>query len=227
MLQKIYKYRFELFLLSQLSILFGSLIMPAEAYEAISLLLFYVNILLGSLFFQSSEKTNYWKLILSLVLIGGVFGLSAIDKSNSMMYNYIKVIILFLFHLLITFKLITQVWNASLVNKKVIYGLITGFISLGLVGFFICISIEIIDPGSFSGLSGLGSSNTITERLLYFSYITLLTIGYGDIIPLSHLSQKASVLIGLSGQFYLVIITGIIVGKFINQSIVKENSNEE
>jgi hypothetical protein len=56
---------------------------------------------------------------------------------------------------------------------------------------------------------------------MYFSYVTLLTIGYGDIYPISRIAHKASLLIGLAGQLYLVIITSIVVGKYINQSIKK------
>ncbi len=51
---------------------------------------------------------------------------------------------------------------------------------------------------------------------MYFSYITMLTIGYGDIYPLGHLAQKATVLIGLIGQVYIVILTAIMIAKYVN-----------
>ncbi len=74
-------------------------------------------------------------------------------------------------------------------------------------------------PNSFEGLySATFNAGEFTERIMYFSYITLLTIGYGDILPITPLAQKAVVLIGLAGQFYLVIITAIVVGKYINQN---------
>ncbi len=53
---------------------------------------------------------------------------------------------------------------------------------------------------------------------MYFSYITLTTIGYGDILTITILARKASILIGLVGQMYLVVITAIVVGKYIKQS---------
>ena len=81
-------------------------------------------------------------------------------------------------------------------------------------------------PNSFNGIlvseiSGLA----IKDELMYFSYITLMTIGYGDITPITPLAQKATVFIGLIGQFYLVIITAIIVGKYISQSNRNTNKN--
>ena len=63
----------------------------------------------------------------------------------------------------------------------------------------------------------------ITEELMYFSYITLTTIGYGDILPITPMARKAAILIGLIGQMYLVVITAIVVGKYINQSSNAKN----
>ncbi len=219
MLSKLHIYRFELFLISQIAILFGSLIIPSDSFEIVSPVLFYINIIAGSLFLGTQEKTQVWVIFFVLIIIGGVFALSELNTINTDIFNFLRIIVLFIFHLLVTYKIIKQVWQAKFVNKKVIFGVISGFISLGFIGFFIFISIEVIYPESFTGLIILNNSaNTLTERLMYFSYITLLTIGYGEILPVTLLAQKATILIGLIGQFYLVIITAIIVGKFINQA---------
>jgi hypothetical protein len=122
----------------------------------------------------------------------------------------------------VTLEIIKQVANTSYVNKTVILGLISGYISLGLLAYFMFFTIEFIEPNSFSGL--INNSNIehdLTEQLIYFSYVTLLTIGYGEILPVSSLAQKAAILVALLGQFYLVILTAIVVGKYINQSSKK------
>ena len=87
-----------------------------------------------------------------------------------------------------------------------------------LIGFFICFTIELAFQGSFQGVLLEGAQVALlAEKLMYFSFITLMTIGYGDILPVTDLAQKAAMLIGLLGQFYLVIITAVVVGKFIMQ----------
>ena len=125
----------------------------------------------------------------------------------------------FLFYVVVTYQIIKQVWLSAQINKNVIIGLICGYVSLGLIGFFICLSIEISAPGSFhlvpSNVQHI--SDSTIDDLMYFSYMTLLTIGYGDIYPVTNLAKKSSILIGLLGQFYLVIITAIVVGKYLNQ----------
>ena len=129
-------------------------------------------------------------------------------------------VVYFLFYALVTVELIKQVWHAKIISKNVILGLISGYISLGLIGFFICLSIELIHPNSFTGIL---NGTSLTEGLMYYSYITLMTIGYGDILPVTPTAQKAAILIGLIGQIYLVVLTAIVVGKYINQVSMTNN----
>lgn len=79
-----------------------------------------------------------------------------------------------------------------------------------------------INPGSFQGLLvSEGPVQSVTERLMYYSFITMFTVGFGDILPITPLSQKVAVLIGFMGQLYLVIVTAVVVGKFLNQKYQK------
>ncbi len=82
------------------------------------------------------------------------------------------------------------------------------------------LTVEISNPGSFGGiLLDVVSIDQKIDSLLYYAYITLLTIGYGEIIPLTPIAQKASILTGLMGQFYIVIITAVVVEKYIRHSV--------
>jgi hypothetical protein len=100
----------------------------------------------------------------------------------------------------------------------------SGYIALGFVFFFVFSSIELFNKDSFLLLhidnTGINSS---VNSLLYFSYVTLMTLGYCDIVPLTEVAQKATNLCGLTGQFYLVIITAIIVGKYLKHNMIDDN----
>jgi len=219
MLKKLYPKRFEVFFFSQIAVLFGSLIVPIALFENIlSPILFQINLLAGILLISKKPKLM-WFFIILLAAAVVIFGSSLVENRNEKLFDFIRMCIYFLFYVIVTFEIIKQVWQTKLVNKNVIFGMISGYISLGLIGFFICLSIEMGNPHSFEGLLITGASpNGLTERIMYYSYTTLLTIGYGDIHPITPLAQKAAVLIGLAGQFYLVIITAIVVGKYINQT---------
>ncbi len=160
-----------------------------------------------------------WFSIVLLMIAGALLGISMMESADQRKIGIVRMIIYFLFHIVITTEIIKQVWRAKQIRDNVIFGVISGYISLGLIGFFICLSIELLHPGSFRGLYAEGATvESTTDRLIYFSFITLLTVGYGDIVPVTSSAEKATILIGLLGQFYLVIITATIIGKYINQS---------
>ena len=219
MIDKLYAYRFELFLSTQLSILFGSLIMPIVWFENWMMpLLLLFNIASGVLLVTKKKKL-FRVMIVFLVISIVMAGIGFINSELEKRFDYLKLGLYFLFYAIVTIETIKQVWKATIVSKNVILGLVSGYISLGLLAFFLCLSIEIVYPNSFSGIAIVTGVNTdMTDQLMYYSYITLMTIGYGDILPITPIAQKASVFIGLIGQFYLVILTAIVVGKYINQS---------
>ena len=214
MIDRLFINRYKIFFFSQVIALFGSLLIPSIIFDnLVSTLLFQINLLAGILLL-SKKKKLMWLSILVLIITTLILTSNIIVNENGLMFNFIKMSSYFLFYVLVTFELIKQVWKSSVVNENVIIGLISGYISLGLLGFFICISIEMVSPGSFLGFTEGGS---LTENAMYYSYITLLTIGYGDILPVSSVAKNASMLIGLTGQIYLVVITAIVIGKYISQ----------
>ncbi|WP_350288985.1 potassium channel family protein [uncultured Croceitalea sp.] len=225
MKEKIYNIRFEFFFFTQIAVLFGSLLVPGKIFEeSVGPIFFLLNLIAGIILI-SKRKDLLWFFLVLLIASSAIFAFAQANGEMTLLTRYIQFGIYFAFYLTVSYEIIKQVWYTQKVNRTVIYGLISGFVSLGLIGFFIFMSIEIANPESFEG--GLlilknQSPNTLTEQLMYFSFITLMTIGYGEIVPVTPLAQKASILVGLMGQFYLVIITAVVVGKFVNQN--KTNS---
>lgn len=220
MRHKLYAYRFEFFFFTQIAVLFGSLLVPGEIFEeSIGPILFLLNLIAGIILI-SKRKDLFWFFLILLITSSAIFAFAQASGEMTLLTSYIQFGIYFAFYLTVLYEIIKQVWYAQKVNRTVIYGLISGFVSLGLIGFFIFMSIEIANPESFEGGLLMVKNelpNTLTEQLMYFSFITLMTIGYGEIVPITPLAQKASILVGLMGQFYLVIITAVVIGKFINQ----------
>jgi len=53
---------------------------------------------------------------------------------------------------------------------------------------------------------------------IYFGFVTLTTLGYGDVTPVSPMARSMAVLIAITGQLYMTILIAMLVGKFLARS---------
>ncbi len=217
-----YENRFVIYIVSLVAILFGTLIFPEQIFDSLIAPIFLVlNILAGILLIYKSKKTR--KIFVGiLIIILLTYMVEFLFDGKGFPLIYVRFTMFFFFYALVTLEVIAQVWRSHQVDRNVILGLMSGYISLGLLGSFLFLSIELLEAGSFSGIDPQTNVAVFREKIIYFSYITMMTIGYGEITPASKLARNASVLLGLLGQFYLVIITAIVVGKFLMQESEKK-----
>ena len=227
-LQKtLYDHRFVIFFVTQVILLFGPLLFTDNIYKnLVSPLFLWLNLLAGFNLLAKKRRTVIFFIVIiiaSNILVGSPWD----QENHGKWQNYINMATYFSFFTVVTLNLIKQVWDAKWVDRKVILGSISGFISLGLMGFFICISIYMGDPNAFSGLTPDLLWEDRLDEFTYYSFITLLTIGYGDILPVSALARKASLLIGIVGQFYNLIIMAVVLEKYIRQGLIDKTKNEK
>jgi drug/metabolite transporter (DMT)-like permease len=124
----------------------------------------------------------------------------------------IILVIYFLYFVLISVKVYTKIFKTDRVSADMLSILICGFILLCLTNAIIFITIEINFPHSYSHIV---NDHHRFDDLVYFSFTTVLTIGYGDILPLTLLARRSVMLAGLTGHLYTVLVTGIIIGKYL------------
>jgi hypothetical protein len=93
------------------------------------------------------------------------------------------------------------------VNSKSVLGAISVYILLGLVFLFVYGAVAALGSGPFFVQ---GTDGTRALRL-YFSYVTLATLGYGDYTPAGNLGHLLAVIEALVGQLYLVIVLTVML----------------
>jgi len=100
------------------------------------------------------------------------------------------------------------------VTRGRIYGLVNLYILLGLFYFAIFNFIETMQPGSFRE-TGLPASVGISRHsLLYLSLVTLTTLGYGDIFPVSQPARTMAALEAATGVLYIAITVARLVAAY-------------
>jgi len=118
-----------------------------------------------------------------------------------------------LFIVLVTLALIFHIGNATKVERSTILCAINSYILIGLTATLLFIILDLVVPHSLTNIvAGEGSFSSY----LYFSYVTISTLGYGDILPETPLARSLSTFFAILGQLYLVIVIAIIVGKYLN-----------
>jgi voltage-gated potassium channel Kch len=126
----------------------------------------------------------------------------------------------FIFLIFITAVLVIHIASSDKVDTNVIIGSICGYLLIGLIGALLLSMGEIFNKHSFTSNGNLVENSFDS---VYFSFETLTTLGYGDIIPHSKFAKVSSMLISISGQLYLAVLIAMLVGKFIYHSNKKGN----
>jgi len=117
--------------------------------------------------------------------------------------------------------ILAGVMRAERVTPAKISGALSVYLLLGYVWGIVFTILETLQPGSFnlalSSAGAVGGSREAFGQLLYYSYITLSTLGYGDITPLSEGARSLAALEALTGQIYLAVLVARLVGLEISQ----------
>ena len=133
-----------------------------------------------------------------------------------------------LFFLITTVTIISHVLQYKKVTEDKIYGAICGYLLIGIVWAMLYTVVEIAFPNSFSFSSGLTlyADHNSAHRLyftqfLYYSFVTLSTLGYGDIVPVTNEARAFSSLEAIIGQLYVAVLIARLVGLHISHTHLK------
>jgi len=107
--------------------------------------------------------------------------------------------------------LFSHLRNSRSVARAQLYTAVNIYLLLGLLWATLYLAIDAFSPGSIQIGSHPGDRQT---ELLYFSLVTLSTIGYGDIVPLSGEARILAALEGVTGVLYIAITVALLVGRF-------------
>jgi hypothetical protein len=130
-------------------------------------------------------------------------------------------------------RLVVQLAQEREVNGRVLMGAFAGYLMLGLTAGLLMSVLETVQPGSFTSVHHEGGQLLVHRdmhglraqqvweldfvRLNYFAFVSLTTVGFGDILPVTPVAQISSVSFSVIGPFYLAVVMGVMISRFTIQ----------
>ena len=187
------------------------------------------SLLLVRLFFSFLVVAGVWTLspnkkIFVLALVSALVYLifqwyRAISQDKWVLLTNLSITIAF--EAMLTFFILVRTVAPGPVNRYRIEGSVVVYLMVGVLFSTVYTLIYSLNEGAFTFSNKPESVELAQASLTYFSFITLTTIGYGDIQPLHPFSQSAAMMEGLIGQLF----PAILIGRLVSQSLTSPSDN--
>lgn len=118
------------------------------------------------------------------------------------------------FFLYFIIELISRIVISSIVSMNLIYAAIVGFMSIALLGSVFAAIIHLLIPTAYNFY--VDPQIHMFENYVYYCFITVTTVGYGDELPIHPASKMLAIFLSVSAHMYSTIVLGMIIGKFIS-----------
>lgn len=125
---------------------------------------------------------------------------------------------------------IVRVVLSKHVSGDAIFGAVCGYVLLGIIWSLLYSAVETASPGSFRLPASEHADAAIARldraALGYFSFITLATVGYGDVTPITPVARTLAWIEAVVGQFYLAVLVAGLVGFKVTQAMRLNDSED-
>ena len=150
--------------------------------------------------------------LLVFVLIAAAVGLrfASMEEGRAALFNW-ALLLYALVYISVLFLLLRYVFGPDCnMDADRLWGAAAAYLMIGILWCFIYALVELEHTQTFM-VRGDPANLQLTE-LLYFSFSTLTTIGFGDIVPLSRGAQITAMFEGIVGTLFLAILIAKLVG---------------
>lgn len=173
-------------------------------------------VLIFSVLLVSNSKI---KLIAAIILACPLlYTLFEGNMSESAVFSYFEVATALAFFVYILAILVENVFGSRRISTDIIVGSICIYFLMCILWAFLYMLVALTFPNSFNIDSSLISFQNMND-FIYYSIVTITTLGYGDILPLSRPARTLAALEAIVGQIYLTVLIARIVGIHLSQRV--------
>lgn len=207
-----FKHRIIFLLVAILSLIIGSPFLDELFhYDIIPDVFLTIIFILGIYALSGKTKTIYIALFLALPMFLSIWSSYLLKDVNLFVIgeSFGAIFIGFVIALLVQF-----IFTQEMITKEVIYAAVVVYLLMAIMWSFLYFILDYFYPNSFSFPE---SQFRNLYPYIYFSFVTITTLGYGDVSPLTPKASSLVILEAVTGQIYLVVIVAWLVGMHVSR----------
>ena len=166
----------------------------------------FLTILIFSIFLHEHNSKLFKLTVISLLII--LINILFFDINQSVFQYFLK---LFIISIAII-ELFKEIIRTKKIDFHIISSAISIYILIGIFWYLLFMFLLMIDPDSFDIRNF--NPEMVSIDMIYFSFTTLTTLGYGDITPLSYTAKMWSITEAMMGVMFLAVMISRVVSLF-------------
>jgi hypothetical protein len=189
-------------------------ILQGSLFRGVTLNTIFTFILIAIVYGLRAER---WVIIVGILI--GVPWLAVVWINLRLEIQALRIVSAILMTLLFSYTLvllIRHIREADEISADLLYGAGCIYMLIGFAWSGISMTIELLRPGSFMQVTASGYKPiSHASDLVYYSFTTLTTLGYGDITPQLPMTRSLAILEAITGVLFMGILIGTLVGVFV------------
>ena len=214
------RYKYEFLLAAQILLSFVSPLFSSYSYSR-SIIDIAISVVFFTAIYVVSNSRKHF-MIGMLLMLPTLLLIWGVNFSGNETLEFIPLIGSVLFFCYIAGLILVDIFRSEMVTLDIIAAGITVYLFFGNICGFIYAIIGHVDPNAFNipaaTATYLGDNLANLSSAMYFSFVTLTTLGYGDITPVNDFARSLAFLEAAMGQIYLTVLIASLVGIHISTS---------
>ena len=172
----------------------------------VNLEILFLVILIFSIFLHQHDSKLFKLTVASLIII--LINILFFDNNQSVSQYFLKILIVSI----TIVELFREIFKTKIIDSHIISSAISIYVLVGIFWYLLFMFLLMIDPDSFDIRNF--NPEMVSIDMIYFSFTTLTTLGYGDITPLSYTAKMWSITEAMMGVMFLAIMISRVVSLF-------------
>ena len=172
----------------------------------VNLEILFLLILIFSIFLHQHDTKLFKVTVVSLFII--LINILFFDNNQSVSQYFLKILIVSI----TIVELFREIFKTKKIDSHIISSAISIYVLVGIFWYLLFMFLLMIDPDSFYIRNF--NPEMVSIDMIYFSFTTLTTLGYGDITPVSYTAKMWSITEAMMGVMFLAVMISRVVSLF-------------